>query len=45
MEKQIDACLKELFLTTIRACYKDQADMARKESLSYEQYLLDLAER
>ncbi len=45
MEKQIDTCLKELFLTTIRACYKDQADMARKESLSYEQYLLDLAER
>lgn len=44
MEKQIASCLKELHLPTIRECYKDQADIARKEALSYEHYLLDILE-
>jgi DNA replication protein DnaC len=38
-------CLKELHLPTVRECYQDQADRARGESLTYEQYLLDLMER
>jgi len=39
------ACLKELHLPTVRACYGDEADRARREDLSYEQYLQELLER
>lgn len=45
MDKQLTECLKELRLPTMRECYKVQAEMARRESFSYEQYLLDIAER
>jgi len=49
MMQQIDVgltdCLKELHLPTVRECYNEQADLARRESLSYEQYLLELVER
>ena len=37
--------LKELYLPAIRECYHEQAETARLESFSYEQYLLELAER
>ena len=37
--------LKVLFLSTIRQCYADLALQAQQESLSYEQYLLGLAEQ
>jgi DNA replication protein DnaC len=37
--------LKELFLSTMRQCYADLAHQAKQESLSYEQYLLTLAEQ
>ena len=36
--------LKELRLPTIRGCYEEEADAARRESLSYERYLLELIE-
>lgn len=36
--------LKQLFLSTIRQCYADVALQAQQGSLSYEQYLLELAE-
>jgi DNA replication protein DnaC len=36
--------LKQLFLSTIRQCYADVALQAQQDSLSYEQYLLELAE-
>lgn len=42
MEKQIQTNLRELHLPAIRACYKEQSDLARAESYSYEQYLLNL---
>lgn len=46
MEKQINSrithCLTELHLPGIRECYQEQSDVARSESLSYEQYLLGL---
>jgi DNA replication protein DnaC len=42
MEKQIQTSLRELHLPSIRACYKEQSDLARTESYSYEQYLLNL---
>jgi DNA replication protein DnaC len=46
MLKQITAeltdCLKQLHLPSVRECYKTEADVARRESLSYENYLLEL---
>jgi DNA replication protein DnaC len=42
MEKEIQTNLRELHLPAIRACYKEQSDLARAESYSYEQYLLNL---
>lgn len=37
--------LKELHVPTIRECFEDIARTAEQESLSYERYLLELAER
>ena len=37
--------LKELHLPTMRACFEQSAQRAVNETLSYEQYLLELAER
>lgn len=34
--------LKQLHMPSVRRCYKDMAEQARKESWSYEQYLLQL---
>ena len=49
MVKQITTdltdCLKQLHLPSVRECYKEQADAARCESLSYEHYLLELMQR
>lgn len=42
---EITDCLVELRLPTIRECFSDEADNARKESSSYERYLLELATR
>lgn len=43
--QQLEVSLKELCLTTIKACYQDEADLARRESLSYESYLTELVTR
>lgn len=45
LNEQITAGLKELHLPTIRKIYENQSETARKESLSYESYLLELLER
>src|SRR5260370_438775 len=37
--------LKELHLPTVRACYEDTARRAERETLSYEQYLLEVTSR
>jgi DNA replication protein DnaC len=37
--------LKELHLPAARACYGEEAERARSESLSYEEYLLEVLER
>ncbi len=37
--------LKDLHLPTIRECYSEQAEKARKEDLPYERYLLELTRR
>jgi len=38
-------CLKELHLPTVRACYEQEAERARQESVSYEYYLAEVMER
>jgi len=38
-------CLTELHLPTVRACYEQEADRARRESLPYEYYLAEVMER
>ena len=37
--------LKELHLPAVRECYEEQANQARSESLSYEQYLYELVQK
>ena len=39
------ACLRELHLPTFRECFEELARRAVQETASYEQYLLELAER
>jgi DNA replication protein DnaC len=41
----LTAHLKELHLPTVRACYAELADSARREALSYEAYLLEVLQR
>ena len=45
IQKQLNRHLKELRLPAFQKSYSEQADLARQESLSYEEYLLDLVER
>ena len=45
INSQLALELKELRLPTIRACYEEVAEMARRETLSFEHYLLELTER
>jgi len=40
--KALETGLRQLYLATIRRCYQEEADLARKESLSYEVYLEEL---
>lgn len=44
-EKLIDVHLRELHLPTIRSLFAEAADIARREALSYEDYLSDLLEK
>ena len=37
--------LKDLRLPTVRECYEDTARRAERETLSYEQYLLEVVSR
>ena len=45
VKAQLAPCLKALRLPTVRACYQDESHRARRESLPYERYLLELMER
>jgi DNA replication protein DnaC len=44
VHESLTDCLRELHLPAIRRDYESAAERARKESLSYERYLLELAE-
>ena len=41
----LKGCLRELRLPAFRDCYEEEARKAQQESLSYERYLLELAQR
>ena len=45
LKNELVAVLKELRLPTIRTGYEEEAERARRETLSYEQYLLELMRR
>jgi DNA replication protein DnaC len=45
LKTSLTQCLKELHLPTIRACYEEEADRARRETLTYEYYLAEVMER
>lgn len=45
LQADLTQCLKALHLPTVRSCYEEQAELARREGLSYEQYLLELLQR
>lgn len=45
LKTSLTECLKELHLPTIRACYEEEADRARRETLTYEYYLAEVMER
>ncbi|MFQ6067300.1 MAG: IS21-like element helper ATPase IstB [bacterium] len=45
LKSSFTRCLKELHLPTVRACYEEEADRARKETLAYEYYLAEVMER
>ena len=45
VKADLNEYLRELHLPTIRRCFEEKARQAERETLSYEQYLLDLAER
>lgn len=45
VKERLVQCLKELHLPTVRASFEEAARSAERETLSYEQYLLELAER
>lgn len=42
---ELENSLRKLYLSTVRRCYRDEADLARQESLSYEHYLQELMAR
>jgi DNA replication protein DnaC len=42
---ELDSGLKKLYLSTIKGCYSEEADLARQESLTYELYLQELVVR
>lgn len=44
LDSQLQRCLKALYLPAVRACYQEQAELARRETLSYERYLLEVLE-
>src|SRR3954453_10486299 len=45
VKKDLNEYLRELQLSAIRRCFEEKARQAERETLGYEQYLLELAER
>jgi len=45
LHTELAEALKGLRMPTIKACYEEEAESARQESLTYERYLLEVARR
>jgi DNA replication protein DnaC len=45
LSAQLDECLKQLRLPSVRACYPELVDQATQESLGYERFLFELMDR
>ena len=45
VKSQLTEYLRDLHLPAVRRCFEEKARQAERETLSYEQYLLELAER
>lgn len=45
LEQSLQVGLKELRMPAIRACFREKADTARREAMSFERYLLELVEQ
>jgi DNA replication protein DnaC len=45
LKARLAECLKELRMPALRDCYEEEARRAQQETLSYEQYLLELLQR
>ncbi len=44
-QRQLQECLQALHLPTVRECYPEVAHLAGRETLSYEQFLLEVLQR
>lgn len=44
-KEDLNRYLKELHLPAVRRCFEEKARQAERETLGYEQYLLELVER
>ncbi len=45
VKTQLKENLKHLHMPTVRDCYEEQAEMARREAMSYERYLFEVTEQ
>lgn len=45
LHKELEHSLKQLYLSSVKKCYREEADLARRESSSYEEYLRELMSR
>ncbi len=45
LHKELEHSLKQLYLSSVKKCYREEADLARRESSSYEEYLRELVSR
>ena len=45
LERAVHTGLKELRMPAIRGCFREKADLARRESLSFERFLLELVQQ
>lgn len=45
LSAQLDTCLKELGLPSVRACYPELVEQATQESMGYERFLFELMDR
>ncbi len=45
VKTRLNQNLKHLFMPRMRECYEEQAEMAQRESMSYEHYLFELTEQ